>query len=182
MAGRWARGSGWAGSAVHAAPVGHCRRGDAFACETIHGATGVTRDGGYATRMLALVSALAHVSEALDPVASAPLLCAASPPSTRCGTAARNRATWWRSMGSAASATLASNSPQARGSAPRRSIGGATRRPWHGRWAHTTTSTARRAIRPRHRRRWAAPRPSSPPLPTPRQRRRSWAASGPMGP
>jgi alcohol dehydrogenase len=53
-----------------------CRRGNAFACENIQGATGVTRDGGYATHMLALASALAHVPDTLDPVASAPLLCA----------------------------------------------------------------------------------------------------------
>jgi len=66
-------GVGWLGGSCGTG--GHCQRGDAFACETIHGATGVTRDGGYATRMLALVSAPAHVSEALDPVASAPLLC-----------------------------------------------------------------------------------------------------------
>jgi alcohol dehydrogenase len=54
----------------------HCRRGDAFACENIQGATGVTRDGGYATHMLARASALAHVPAELDPVGSAPLLCA----------------------------------------------------------------------------------------------------------
>ena len=54
----------------------HCRRGDAFACENIQGATGVSRDGGYATHMLAHASALAHVPDALDSVASAPLLCA----------------------------------------------------------------------------------------------------------
>jgi alcohol dehydrogenase len=67
-------GVGWSsGSCNH---CGHCRRGNAFACETIQGATGVTRDGGYATHMLALASALAHVPEALDPVESAPLLCA----------------------------------------------------------------------------------------------------------
>jgi D-arabinose 1-dehydrogenase-like Zn-dependent alcohol dehydrogenase len=55
---------------------GHCRRGDAFACETFQSVTGVTRDGGYATHMLALTSALAHVPETLDGVESAPLLCA----------------------------------------------------------------------------------------------------------
>jgi alcohol dehydrogenase len=54
----------------------HCRRGDAFACENIQGATGVTRDGGYATHMLARASALARVPDELEPVASAPLLCA----------------------------------------------------------------------------------------------------------
>src|ERR1700722_14358843 len=67
-------GVGWFGGAC--GYCGHCRRGDAFACENIHGATGITRDGGYATHMLALVSAVAHVSEALDPGESAPLLCA----------------------------------------------------------------------------------------------------------
>lgn len=55
---------------------GHCRRNMAFACETVQGATGVSRDGGYATHMLALSSALAHVPESLDSVAAAPLLCA----------------------------------------------------------------------------------------------------------
>ena len=53
-----------------------CRRGNAFACENVHGATGVTRDGGYATHMLAHVSALAHVPDSLDSIESAPLLCA----------------------------------------------------------------------------------------------------------
>ena len=54
----------------------HCRRGDSFACETIKGATGVSRDGGYATHMLALASALARIPKELDSVESAPLLCA----------------------------------------------------------------------------------------------------------
>jgi D-arabinose 1-dehydrogenase-like Zn-dependent alcohol dehydrogenase len=53
-----------------------CRRGNAFACENVHAATGVSRDGGYATHMLAHASAVAHVPEDLDPVESAPLLCA----------------------------------------------------------------------------------------------------------
>jgi len=53
-----------------------CRGGDAFACENIQGATGVTRDGGYATHMLARASALARVPPELDAVSSAPLLCA----------------------------------------------------------------------------------------------------------
>lgn len=53
-----------------------CRRNAAFACENVHGATGITRDGGYATHMLARASALAHVPAELDSVESAPLLCA----------------------------------------------------------------------------------------------------------
>src|SRR5262249_59648513 len=53
-----------------------CRHGDSFACENLHGATGITRDGGYATHMLADVTALVRVPAALDAVESAPLLCA----------------------------------------------------------------------------------------------------------
>lgn len=67
-------GVGWFGGSCGF--CGRCRRGDAFACETIQSTTGVTRDGGYATHMLALASALAHVPETLDVVESAPLLCA----------------------------------------------------------------------------------------------------------
>jgi D-arabinose 1-dehydrogenase-like Zn-dependent alcohol dehydrogenase len=55
---------------------GACRRGDTFACENVHGGTGVTRDGGYATHMLADASALARLPDALDAVEAAPLLCA----------------------------------------------------------------------------------------------------------
>jgi alcohol dehydrogenase len=67
-------GIGWSpGSCGY---CGHCRRGDFFACENIQGATGVSRDGGYATHMLAHASALAHVAESMDVVQSAPLLCA----------------------------------------------------------------------------------------------------------
>ena len=53
-----------------------CRHGNLFACENIQGATGVTRDGGYATHMLVHASALARVPAELDAVQSAPLLCA----------------------------------------------------------------------------------------------------------
>ena len=54
----------------------HCRRGEAYACDNVHGATGVSRDGGYATHMIADKSALAHIPAALDAVESAPLMCA----------------------------------------------------------------------------------------------------------
>jgi D-arabinose 1-dehydrogenase-like Zn-dependent alcohol dehydrogenase len=63
--GWWPGACGW---------CAHCRRGDSFACETIKGATGVSRDGGYATHMLALASA--RVPAELDSVESAPLVCA----------------------------------------------------------------------------------------------------------
>jgi alcohol dehydrogenase len=67
-------GVGWfSGACGYCAP---CRHGDAFACVNIQGATGVTRDGGYATHMLAHASALARIPAQLDGVESAPLLCA----------------------------------------------------------------------------------------------------------
>ena len=67
-------GIGWFGGSC--GYCARCRRGDAFACETVQAATGVTRDGGYATHMTAHVSALAHVPDSLGAVESAPLLCA----------------------------------------------------------------------------------------------------------
>jgi D-arabinose 1-dehydrogenase-like Zn-dependent alcohol dehydrogenase len=67
-------GVGWfSGACGYCVP---CRHGSAFACENIKGATGVSRDGGYATHMLAHSTALARVPAELDSVASAPLLCA----------------------------------------------------------------------------------------------------------
>lgn len=53
-----------------------CRRGNAYACLTIQDVTGVYRDGGYATHLIARQSAVARVPKELDSVASAPLLCA----------------------------------------------------------------------------------------------------------
>ncbi len=67
-------GVGWFGGAC--GYCGECRQGNAFACQNIQGATGVTRDGGYATHMLAHATALARVPAELEPVAAAPLLCA----------------------------------------------------------------------------------------------------------
>jgi alcohol dehydrogenase len=67
-------GVGWFGGSC-----GYCRqclRSNAFVCENVSATTGVTRDGGYATHMLAHVSAVARVPDALDMVESAPLLCA----------------------------------------------------------------------------------------------------------
>jgi len=67
-------GGGWFGGSC--GQCGNCRRGNEFACETLTSVTGVTRDGGYASHMVALVSALARVPAELDSVESAPLLCA----------------------------------------------------------------------------------------------------------
>lgn len=67
-------GVGWFGGSC--GYCSRCRRGDAFACENVYAVTGVTRDGGYATHLVADVSAVAHVPFDLDEVESAPLLCA----------------------------------------------------------------------------------------------------------
>jgi alcohol dehydrogenase len=67
-------GVGWFGGSC--GYCRRCRRAAAFACENVHETTGVTRDGGYATHMIAHVSAVAHVPDELDAVESAPLLCA----------------------------------------------------------------------------------------------------------
>ena len=67
-------GVGW-----HSGQCGHCsqcRHGNAFACENVHDVTGVYRDGGYATHMVARANALARVPDGLDSVEAAPLLCA----------------------------------------------------------------------------------------------------------
>ena len=67
-------GVGWFGGSC--GYCSRCRRDNAFACENMSEVTGVTRDGGYATHMIAHVSAVAHVPGELDAVNSAPLLCA----------------------------------------------------------------------------------------------------------
>jgi D-arabinose 1-dehydrogenase-like Zn-dependent alcohol dehydrogenase len=67
-------GVGWFPGSCGYCP--HCRRGEAYVCDNVHGATGVSRDGGYATHMIADTSALAHVPASLDSVEGAPLMCA----------------------------------------------------------------------------------------------------------
>jgi alcohol dehydrogenase len=67
-------GVGWFGGSC--GYCARCRRDNAFVCENMHEVTGVTRDGGYATHLIAHVSSVAHVPDDLDAVESAPLLCA----------------------------------------------------------------------------------------------------------
>jgi len=67
-------GVGWFGGSC--GYCDRCRRNEAFACENVQAVTGLTRDGGYATHMVADVSAAAHIPDGLDDVESAPLLCA----------------------------------------------------------------------------------------------------------
>jgi len=67
-------GVGWFGGACgHCA---HCRRGDQFACKSGAAVTGGTRDGGYASHVLAEASAVARVPPEFDAVEAAPMLCA----------------------------------------------------------------------------------------------------------
>ncbi len=67
-------GVGWFGGSC--GYCSRCRRDAEFACENVHEVTGVTRDGGYATHLIAHVSSVAHVPDDLDAVELAPLLCA----------------------------------------------------------------------------------------------------------
>ncbi len=67
-------GVGWFGGSC--GYCRQCRRDNAFVCENVHEISGVTRDGGYATHMIARASSVAHVPDDLDVVESAPLLCA----------------------------------------------------------------------------------------------------------
>jgi D-arabinose 1-dehydrogenase-like Zn-dependent alcohol dehydrogenase len=67
-------GVGWNGG--YCSTCVQCRRGDFFACDTLHDVTGITRDGGYAEYMLAPSSAVAAVPDGLGDLDAAPLMCA----------------------------------------------------------------------------------------------------------
>ncbi len=66
-------GVGWHGG--HDGTCPQCRRGDFLLCSSGQ-ITGITLDGGYQKYMLAPISALALMPEALDPAEAGPLLCA----------------------------------------------------------------------------------------------------------
>lgn len=67
-------GIGWNGG--YCGQCTHCRRGEPLACLTENRVTGLTQDGGYATHVIARVSALARIPDALTPEEAAPLMCA----------------------------------------------------------------------------------------------------------
>ena len=122
-------GVGWFGGSC--GYCRQCRRDNAFVCENVHEISGVTRDGGYATHMIAHVSAVAHVPDDLDAVESAPLLCAGVTTFNALRhTAAPGPATSSPFTASAASGISASSSRRGRAFAPSRSIAAATRRSW----------------------------------------------------
>ena len=103
--GRRANGSASAGTGVTASSADPCRKGDFINCEKAQ-ITGVTLDGGYAEYAVVPHEAVARHPGRTRPRArparsSAP----ASPPTTRCATAARDRATPSPCRASAASAT-----------------------------------------------------------------------------
>jgi len=65
---------GWNGG--YCGQCSQCRRGQALDCLTEHRVTGLTQDGGYATHVIARVSALARIPDGLTPEEAAPLMCA----------------------------------------------------------------------------------------------------------
>jgi len=67
-------GIGWHGG--YCGKCDQCRRGQFFACVTGPPITGITHDGGYGQSMIAPVSSLARVPDALSPTDAAPLMCA----------------------------------------------------------------------------------------------------------
>ena len=95
-----------------------CRRGDYFACQTGVQVTGISFDGGYADYMIAPATALALVPANCRRGGRSARCAPASQHSTRCATAARSRATWSRSLASAASGTWAFSTRQRWVSAP----------------------------------------------------------------
>ena len=67
-------GVGWHGG--YCGKCDPCRRGQFFACVTGPPITGISHDGGYGAYMLAPVSSLARVPDALSATDAAPLMCA----------------------------------------------------------------------------------------------------------
>jgi D-arabinose 1-dehydrogenase-like Zn-dependent alcohol dehydrogenase len=67
-------GVGWNGG--FCGQCANCRRGDAMACLTETRVMGLTQDGGYASHVIARVSALARIPDSLTSEEAAPLMCA----------------------------------------------------------------------------------------------------------
>jgi D-arabinose 1-dehydrogenase-like Zn-dependent alcohol dehydrogenase len=67
-------GVGWNGG--YCGSCDPCRRGKFFACVTGPPVTGISHDGGYAESMIAPVTSLARVPDALSATEAAPLMCA----------------------------------------------------------------------------------------------------------
>lgn len=65
---------GWNGG--YCGQCAQCRRGQPLDCLTEHRVTGLTQDGGYATHVIARVSALARIPDTLTPEEAARLMCA----------------------------------------------------------------------------------------------------------
>ena len=105
-----------------------CRRGDFITCEKLQ-IPGISYDGGYAESVIAPIESLAHIPNELTPEEAAPIMCAVSPPSTRCATAEPGPATWSRSRASADSDTWESSSRANLVSRRSRSARGADKKP-----------------------------------------------------
>ena len=148
-------GVGWHGG--HDNTCTECRRGDFRNCRN-EKVAGISYDGGYQQYMVAPVEALVAIPESLK--MWKPRHCSARelPPTTRCGTAARCRATLSPFKASAAWGTLEFNSPTNSAIKWRRLAEATKTRPWQKSWEQTCTSTARQPTRPRPCKSWAAQR------------------------
>ena len=140
-------GVGWFGGSC--GYCRHCRRDTAFACENVHEATGVSRDGGYATHMIAHVSAVAHVPDDLDAVESAPLLCAGVTTFNALRHTGAGPGDIVAIRGVGGLGHLGIQFAARQGFAQSRSTAAATRRSSPASSALATMSTARRKTRPR---------------------------------
>ncbi len=140
-----------------------CRRGNAFACENVHGATGVTMTAAMRPTCSPWPPAWRTCPRGLMP--SSRLHCCAreSRRSTRCATAGRGRAMWLQSRASGASDTSASSLPRDSAFARWPSTADAIKSSSHARLALPNTSTVPAPIPPRRCRRSGAPARSSPP-------------------
>jgi D-arabinose 1-dehydrogenase-like Zn-dependent alcohol dehydrogenase len=170
-------GVGWFGG--NCGYCGHCRRDAGFACENVHEVTGVSRDGGYATHMVALASAMAHFPDDLDPIESAPPLCAGVTTFNALRHTGAGPGDIVAVHGVGGWAISESSSRRVKASARSRSIADETRRNSPASSARVTLSTARRKTRRRRSPPWAGRKRSSPPSPTGKRCRRSPAASAP---
>ena len=150
-------GVGWHGG--HCGRCDSCRRGDFFACQVALQVTGITYDGGYADYMIAPVEGagggarriVGRGGRAADVRGSHDVQRAAE--QRGAGGGRRRPFSGW-----AGSVIWACSSPRRWGSRRWASRAGRTRNRWPENSVRGITSTARRRIRRRNWRGWAAPK------------------------
>ena len=147
-------GVGWHGG--HDGTCRACRRGDFRNCQNLK-VPGISYDGGYQQYMVAPVEAVVAIPEGLSDVKQHRCSARESPRTTRCGIAVRSPATWLRCRVSAAWVTSEFNSRTSLVIRSRRS-GAEKARRWRRSSERTCTSTAKRRMRRRRCKNWAAHR------------------------